>query len=52
MHSNTTLVNVKYREEAELFLNKCNSNTTLVNVKLQIPYQIYFVVKLFKYNTC
>ena len=33
MHSNTTLVKVKYSVEAELFLNKCNSNTTLVKVK-------------------
>ena len=52
MHSNTTLVKVKYSVEAELFLNKCNSNTTLVKVKFKDVPSLFVIAQTFKYNSC
>ena len=52
MHSNTTLVKVKYSVEAELFLNKCNSNSTLVKVKFKDVPSLFVIAQTFKYNSC
>ena len=51
LHSNTTLVKVKFSDMSTTYHKLLNSNTTLVKVKYN-KFSPNAEFNLFKYNTC